>query len=303
MRKAIGIDIGGTKIKGGIIDEEGNILKSIILDTDANKGRNMVLKKVREIIENLIRNEKKVVGIGIGSPGAINIEKGKIEILEGNMYNWSGVNLRTELNSFFDLPIFIENDANLVGLCERWIGEGQNTDAFVVLTLGTGLGGSIYVKDDILHGSDWRCGEIGHTILYPNGRECKCGQKGCTEQYVSGRGIEKTYYEKTGIYLSSKEIFNRCSKGEQTVKETISEFIENLAILIITIKNMIDPDKIIIGGGLVHSRDHWWKPMIDYYNNNCNITKGTTIVTARHLNNSGVIGGGKLVFENISSDE
>lgn len=298
MKKVIGIDLGGTSIYGGLIDQEGNILKRSMRPTGSSGGREQVLHNIKEVIDELL--EEGVVGIGLGSPGFIHTERGQVLEVGGNISGWAGTNIRGELSKEFrDIPIFIENDANVAAICESWLGAGKNLDSFIMITLGTGVGGAIFTRESgIWNGKNYQGAELGHIILYPHGRECGCGQKGCAEQYLAGRAIEKNYLELSGQRLKGEMIFSNYQLDEKA-KEAIDRFIGDLGIYLISIKNIFDPEAIIIGGGVINSREVWWDRVIDYYNKNCNSPKGTEILPAQFLNNAGMIGAAKIALDNI----
>lgn len=299
MKKVIGIDLGGTSIYGGLIDESGEILKRSIRDSKAQEGREKVLNRLSQVIEELIEGEK-VEAIGIGSPGFINTEDGRVLSVGGNIQGWAYTHIREELkNRFKDIPIFVENDANAAAICESWLGAAKGLDSFIMITLGTGVGGAIYSeKSGIWHGENYQGAELGHVILYPNGRRCNCGQKGCAEQYISGNAIEKIYYVMAGESLRGKEIFKNSQKDEYA-KKVVEKYTEDLGTYLISIKNMFDPEGIIIGGGVINSKQYWWDNTVKYYKKNCNNPEGTVILPAKHLNDSGMIGAAKLAFDNI----
>lgn len=299
MSKVIGIDLGGTKINGGIVDEEGNILKKIRIDTESKSGREVVLNNIKYVIRELMKDEK-IEGIGLGSPGFIDTDNGRVVYNGGNIDNWAGVHIKEELTKEFgDIPISIENDANVALICEEWVGAGRNLDTIVMITLGTGVGGGIWSKKQgIWHGNNYQGAELGHSILYPMGRKCNCGQNGCAEQYISGTGIEKTYFEKTGEQLKGEEIFGN-RKDNKICNEVVERFVRELSTFLISIKNIFDPEGLIVGGGVINSKEYWWKDMIDCYNSICNNPIGMKILPAEYLNDAGVIGAGKLAFDNI----
>ncbi len=298
MSKVIGIDLGGTKINGGVVNEKGKILKKITIETKSKDGRPGVLNGIANVIKKLGEDEE-VEGIGIGTPGFIDIEKGQVLYHGGNIADWVGVNLKKEMTKYFgDLPVFVENDANVAAICEGWVGSGEGLDSFIMITLGTGLGGGIWNKESgIWHGNNYQGAELGHSILYPNGRLCGCGQKGCAEQYISGSGIENNYKEITGDYLTGEEIFKNSTKP--ACKETIDKFTQDLATFIVTIKNIFDPHGLIIGGGVINSREQWWDKMVGNYKSYCNSPEGMRILPAKYLNDAGMIGAAKIVFDNI----
>lgn len=298
MRKAIGIDLGGTSIKGGLIDHEGNIVKRAEQDTLTAKGRYEVLERISEVIDSLMDDE--VIGIAIGSPGFIDSNEGKVLKVGGNIEDWAGTNIKAELEKNYpSMPIFVENDANVAAICEHWKGAARNYDNFVMITLGSGLGGAIYIEDHgLIKGHRYRGGELGHAIFIPHGRPCSCGQKGCVEQYVSGNAVENIYEERSGVKKKGKYIFkNTCQ--DKIAQETIHEFSTNLGIYLSTLKNIFDPQGIIIGGGVINSKKYWWDHMIESFKNYCNDPEDMDILPAEHLNDAGMIGAGKIVFDRL----
>lgn len=297
MRKSIGIDLGGTSISGGIVTEDGHIIKRAHRDTGKGVGSAEVLRRIALVISDLLEGEE-VNSIGIGSPGFIDTENGRVLSIGGNIIGWKGTDIRGNLSkAFSDHEIYVGNDANLAGLCESWVGAGKDFESFVMLTLGTGLGGAIYtLKQGIWYGHNYKGAELGHAILYPNGKECVCGQRGCAERYVSGTGIELTYYDISGENKSGYEIFSLYDTDVNAVR-TIETFADNLAIYISSLKNIFDPEGIVIGGGVINARDYWWDRMIDQYRSYVNDHEGMTIVPAIHLNDAGIIGAGKLALE------
>ncbi len=298
MKKAIGIDLGGTSINGGLIDEEGNILKRVEKDTLTANDRYEVLRRISEVIDILIEDE--VIGIGVGSPGFIDSNEGKVLKVGGNIKDWAGTNIKEELRvNFPSIPVFVENDANLAAICEHWKGAARKYDNFIMLTLGSGLGGAIYIENHgLIKGHRYRGGELGHAIFIPNGRLCSCGQKGCVEQYVSGNAVENIYQERAGIKKRGKKIFESLNE-DKIAYEIIQEFTYNLGIYISTLKNIFDPQGIVIGGGVINSKEYWWDYMIESYENYCNDSEYMDIVPAEYSNDAGMIGAGKIVFDRI----
>lgn len=299
MNKVIGIDVGGTSIYGGLINEKGEILKKASEDTGSEGDKNIVLGRIKEIIKELKEGEK-VEAIGIGSPGFIDVKKGEVLTIGGNIMGWAGTKIKEELsNEFNSIPIFVENDANVAAICEEWLGAGKGLDSFVMLTLGTGVGGAIFSKElGIWYGKNYQGAELGHTILYPNGRQCNCGQRGCVEQYISGNAVEKNYMELTGEILKGKEIFKRY-KIDVNCKKTVDKFTTDLGTYLISIKNIFDPEGIIIGGGVINSKEFWWEKAVDHYYKKCNSPKGTDILQAKFSNDAGMIGAAKVALDSI----
>ena len=298
MKKVIGIDLGGTSIYGGLINEKGEIIKKASRATGSEGGRTIVLENIKEIIRELIEGEE-VEAMGIGSPGFIDVKRGQVLSIGGNIKDWAGTKIKEELSKEFKgIPIFVENDANVAAICEGWLGSGKGLESFIMLTLGTGVGGAIFSEESkIWYGKNYQGAELGHTILYPNGRLCSCGQKGCVEQYISGNAIEKNYFELTGESLKGKNIFKNYTLDENC-RKTVDKFTLDLGTYLISIKNIFDPAGMIIGGGVINSKEFWWRKMLDYYNN-CNNPEGTEIIPAKFLNDAGMIGAAKVALDNI----
>lgn len=296
MKKVIGIDLGGTSIAGSIVNERGEILKTQKLVTSKSGSSFEVINGIKDIIDSLCMKDK-IYGIGIGSPGFIDTNKGKILSVGGNIEGWAGTNLKDELNNFYNLPIKVENDANVATICEAWLGAGRDMSSFIMMTIGTGLGGGIFFKGQgIWRGEHFQAAELGHSILYPGGRQCICGQKGCSERYVSGTAIENHFLEKTGKKISGKEIL-KLYKTDYDAKIVIDKFAQNLGLFMVSLKNIFDPEGIVIGGGVINSKSYWWENMISSYNDAVNDPADLKIVPAKYLNNAGMIGAAKAVLD------
>ncbi|MDO5047414.1 MAG: ROK family protein [Anaerococcus sp.] len=298
MKKVIGIDLGGTKINACLIDEIGNILEREEVPTNADKGRDQVLENIKEAIYKL--DYKSASAIGIGTPGFIDAENG-IVTFAGNIKGWTGLNLKEAVEKFVDLPVFVENDANIALIAEKWIGACKNYKNVVMITLGTGLGGAVYTEDGgILQGSNFQGAELGHMILYPEGRTCTCGQLGCAEQYCSGTGIGREYQELTGKTASGKEVFDLIKK-DPNAKEVLKSYQKNLAYFLTSLRNIFDPQAIVIGGGVIASKDLFWDGMVEKFKQVCHKPDSVEIIPAKFLNNAGVIGAARIAFERMDN--
>lgn len=294
MEKVIGIDLGGTSISGGVVDENGRVLVEKKIKTSNTKEE--VLEDIVNLI-NILLEDNEINKVGIGSPGSIDTEEGKVLSIGGNVADWKGTSIKSYVEDRIEnLNVRVDNDANVAGLAEMWIGAGREYNSAVMITLGTGLGGFVYWNNEIIRGARYRASELGHTILYPNGRQCVCGQKGCVERYVSGTGLSENYYELTGKKMSGEEIFENIDKDIDAAK-SIDKFIDDLAHFLITIKNFLDPEIIIIGGGVINSSDYWWDEMIESYKSKINSYDNMTITRAEFSNQAGIIGAARLVLD------
>lgn len=297
MKKVIGIDIGGTKINASLVDEEGNIIDKKEVPTEADKGRDAVLNNIKDVIYAL--DYKEAEAIGIGTPGFIDSENG-IVTFAGNIKGWTGLNLKEAVESFVDLPVFVENDANIALVAEKWIGAAKDYDNIVMITLGTGLGGAVYSDGQMLRGSNFQGAELGHLILYPGGRHCTCGQNGCAEAYCAGSALGREYEEITGKKLSGKEVFALVDTDD-TAKEVLAHYESNLGHYLTSLRNIFDPQVIVVGGGVIASKDIFWDGMIEKFKEYCNKPETVDIIPAKFLNNAGVIGAAKVAFERINN--
>ncbi|MCW6678009.1 ROK family protein [Anaerococcus sp. NML200574] len=299
MTKVIGIDIGGTKINTCLVNEEGIILDMYTTDTQASEGREVVLNNIKKSIFAI--DYKQASAIGIGTPGFIDSENG-IVTFAGNITGWTGLNLKSAIEEFVDIPVFVENDANIALIAEKWIGSCQSYDNVVMITLGTGLGGAIYTKEGgLLSGAHFQGAELGHIMLHPGGNYCTCGQYGCAESYCAGPAISEDYFRLTGKRLDGKEIFSRIETDDKAM-EVLKNYQSNLAYLLTSLRNIFDPDAIVIGGGIIHSKDIWWDGMIENFKNYCNKPYNIEILPAKFLNDAGVIGAAKIAFERMTNE-
>lgn len=299
MTKTIGLDIGGTKIQGAIIDESGEILKTYRLETCAREGKDKVLENISKIIDFLKTDE--IEAIGVGTPGFIDSENG-IVTFAGNIDGWTGLNLKKEIEKISNLPVFIENDANIALVCEKWLGAGKGFKDIVMITIGTGLGGAVYnEKMGLLSGSHFQGAELGHLILHPNGEYCTCGQSGCAESYCSGTALVRHYEELTRSRLSGAEIF-KISEKDEKAKKVIDRFTSDLAWFLTSLRNVFDPELIIIGGGVINSKDYWWDEVLKNFKNYCHLSEEIEIKPAKFLNDAGVIGAGRIAMERLGNE-
>lgn len=294
MKKVIGVDLGGTGIEAGVIDEKGRIISQISSPSDGQLGRKAVLDRIRRVVDQLMDDD--ISAIGLGSPGFVDVDQGRILSLAGNIRGWAHTDLKGELGKYYDLPIAIGNDANLAALCEAWLGAGKDLETFIMITLGTGVGGAIYSRDQGLWlGHQYEGAELGHSILYPGGRECSCGQRGCVERYISGKGLEENYYSLREKSLGGEEIIARL-EVDQEASLALDSFMDDLAVFLVSLKNTFDPQGIIIGGGLINAQAYWWEEVKERYRRACNSPGTMKILPASYLNQAGMIGAAKLAF-------
>lgn len=297
MRKAVGLDLGGTKINGALILEDGSILKRISTRTINEGDPSIILRQLAEMIEELSHGED-IIGAGIGSPGFVDSENGKIMAVGGNIDGWAWTDVKKGLGSLTSFPVVVENDANCAAACEAWLGAGKGFSSFVMLTIGTGLGGAIMLpKLGLWRGSSFRAAELGHSILIPGGRKCTCGQSGCVERYASGTAIEENYFELSGNRTEGTSIVAAYDTDELAML-SVDRFAKDLGIFLATLRNIIDPQAFIIGGGVTASKAIWWEVMMNEFRSQVNDPSSIDILPAKYGNDSGMLGAAKCMFDN-----
>lgn len=252
-RKFIGIDIGGTKTRICLIDIEGNILAEEKFPTEAEKGAEVYLNKLEDRVKFIINNSKsEVEGVGIGSAGQINRE-GKI-VSATNVYHLKGINMKEELEKRLNLRVEIINDVQAMALGELNFGGHKNIENSFCMAIGTGVGGALIADGKLVRGKSGSAGEIGHTVLYPNGRKCLCGREGCVEAYLSGESLARRYKEKFNEDILGEDIFK--IDNEKT-REIISDYISDFVHELVTLTNLLNPNAIVLGGGVSKSLEKY----------------------------------------------
>lgn len=275
----IGVDLGGTKINTGIVDETGKVIKSIKALTLASEGPYPVIDRIKTTIYEVIKsagvNLQDIAGIGIISPGPIDSTKGLV-INPSNLPGWDHIPLVNVLKEEFKLPVTLDNDANAAALGEYLFGSGKNLKNFVYLTVSTGIGGGIIINGELYRGTNSNAGEIGHMTIDFKGPKCNCGNIGCFEVFASGTALAR--YAKEAIKLgrvtriisiageeevNAKHVFEAASKGDSVALELVDREAFYLGIGIANIIALANPERIAIGGGVSNQWDMIYPRMIN----------------------------------------
>lgn len=244
----IGIDLGGTKIEGIVLDAHNNIIERKRIPTEQEFGYDHVMKNVIGLYHDLLgENKQQLHRIGIGTPGHSN--------KEGLLQNSSLLCLNdkpfsNDFERFVGVRPNIENDANCFAIAEAVMGSGKGEKLVFGVIMGTGCGGGIVIDGSVIRGAQYLGGEVGHVTLHPNGVDCFCGKKGCAERYISGSGVQERYLDKTGTAKDVKNIIAAYRGGDADAGEIMNDFFENFGIVMANLINVLDPDKIVLGGGL-----------------------------------------------------
>jgi glucokinase len=274
-RRLIGVDIGGTHVRMGIITPEGKVLRKVEYLTDVSKGglvlfENLILH-LRDLIQKNINPPRTLMGIGIGVAGIIEIQRGIIHH-SPNLPGLNGFKLRDFLRGEIFSPIVIENDANAFTLGEGWMGAARGSKNYCGITLGTGVGGGIVVEGNVLHGSEGMAGEVGHMVINPEGLLCNCGGKGCLEVYASGTGIKRMAMEalvkrrgkgvlkgrgRSPEKITSEKVFKAAQSGDLAAKEIFMRMGGYLGLGLVNLVHLFNPEKIVIGGKVSRAWDYF----------------------------------------------
>ena len=242
----IGIDLGGTKIEGILLDNSFNVVERTRIPTQQEKGYKSIINSIVSLVEVLKIKAHDNVTIGVCAPGAISKKSGLIK--NSNTQCLIGMPLKEDLKQALDQEIAIENDANCFALAEATLGVAKNHNIVFGVIIGTGVGGGIVINGEIHKGRTHIAGEWGHHTLRINGNKCYCGKLGCVETYISGPALEKRWTELTGKAESLPSIIPNLdtTKGQQWKKE----FLENFGIGLANVIDILDPDVIVLGGGI-----------------------------------------------------
>ncbi|KYC95068.1 ROK family glucokinase [Heyndrickxia sporothermodurans] len=311
-----GIDLGGTTTKLAFINENGDIVHKWEIDTDnSEKGKN-ILKNISDSIdqklERLNKEKEILLGIGIGVPGAVDLKKGII--YEAVNLGWEdNLPVVQALGELTGLPVAIDNDANCAALGEMWKGAGQGAKDLLCVTLGTGVGGGVIVNKQIVHGVKGAAGEIGHiTVIPENGSPCNCGKTGCLETVASATGISRIATENLHTYkndsrmkdifakqgrLSAKDVFDCANENDQLAKKIVDQVAFYLGLTLANIGNSLNPEKIVIGGGVSKAGDTLLAPISSYFRKFAfsTVAQSTSLHLATLGNDAGVIGAAWLI--------
>ena len=301
----IGIDLGGTNIKGGIVKASGEIIHKDMIPTNAGREYTEIIKDIAGLISKMLEDTKidieNIKSIGVGNPGTCDAENG-IVICASNI-GFQNVPMREELSKYFSVPIFIENDANCAALGEYSVLE-EDIENMVFITLGTGVGGGLIINKKLYTGKNGTAAEVGHMVINTNGNSCNCGGRGCWETYASVTALinqTKEYIKEnptSPLAIAGKDgvtgrtAFDLAKKGDEGAKKVVKTWIKYISCGVISIINLLQPEVLMIGGAISKEGDYLINPIIEYQENNTysQDVEKTKIMAARLGNDAGLIG-------------
>ena len=272
----VGLDVGGSAMKSGVVDDTGQPFPNVSLPTEAHRGQEFGLERMCETIRQAVGSAglkmKDIAAIGVATPGTMDIPAGMI-LDPPNLKPWQNVPVRDHVQRIFNLPTAFQNDANAAAFGEFWAGAGKSAHSMVLFTLGTGVGGGIIIGDFVLEGQHSHGGELGHMkIEMSNPRQCGCGRWGCLEAYASATAVVKRCQEalqQPGISsslqkfcpdlrnLSSRAIFDAAAEGDTLADKIVEDTAFYLAVGATNMMHSIDPDMIAYAGGMIAAGDNF----------------------------------------------
>ena len=307
---AIGIDIGGTKIAGALVDESGSIVREMRVPTPANDVAALTAA-VANIINELAAGQE-VVGAGIAAAGFIDADQSHI-VYAPNL-SWRNEPFKANLEKLISIPVLLENDANAAGWAEYRYGAGVGTKHMVMLTIGTGVGGAVIADSRMLRGGFGIAGELGHIRLVPNGKLCGCGQHGCLESYGSGsallksarelvasgdpKGARLAQLERNAGQLTGNEVYQAIREQDPGALELLAELGSWIGQAIGSLVAVLDPEMVVIGGGVSAAGDLLLDPIREAFLEHLparGFRPELKIVAAEFVNDAGVVGAADLV--------
>ena len=263
----IGVDVGGTGIKAGVVTENGKIIKSCAIPTQQRSHYTELIKEMADLIFKTLQEANlstdDIKSIGIGFPSSVD-DKNGVVVYTANI-NLSNAPVVEELKKYINKPIFIGNDANCAALGEYFALNDNSIENFVAVTLGTGVGGGIIINKKLYTGANGSAGEIGHIRLVMDGEKCSCGRDGCWECYASATAlIRESKRADNGGRSNGKLVFDTAQKGDETAKAVIDNYVKYISEGLIDIINIFQPSVIAIGGGISRQGDNLLKPIKEY---------------------------------------
>lgn len=309
----IGIDLGGTNIAAGIVDEKGTVIRKDSIPTFREREYPEILKDMAMLALKLIDDEglnlEDIKSIGIGSPGIADNKNGIL--IYANNLKFRNVPMREEIQKYIDLPVYIENDANCAALAESVAGAAKDAEHSITITLGTGVGSGVIINKRLYSGFNGAGAEIGHMTIIVDGKQCTCGRRGCWEVYASATALIEQAKEAAKSNpdsminklvegdlsrLNAKIPFDAARQGDKTAETVVKRYIKYIGEGITNVINIFYPQVIVIGGGISKEGEYLLKPLRQYVYDNvyAKDVQQTDIRIAEMGNDAGIVGAAML---------
>jgi glucokinase len=317
QRLAIGVDLGGTKIKTVVADKDGHVAGEDLRPTEARLGPDGVIARIadsaRQACAQAGVDSGETIGVGISSPGPVNPQKGIVTDAP-NLPGWHNIHITKLVQDATGLPALLENDANAAAYGECLFGAAKALLHVVYVTLGTGIGGGLIIDGSIYEGASGAAGEVGHLVVLPDGPICNCGNRGCVESLASGPAIArdaarlvtdgrapKLAHLAEGRTLTAELVLEAARDGEDAAREVLHRAGYYLGLGLTGLLNVFDPQALVLGGGLVNLGDFYLGPAIETARKGAfpQIIADVVITTAKLGDRAGALGAAALVFNRL----
>ena len=279
-------DIGGTFIKYGLCDENFNLLEKDKIPTLAENGGQSIIERVIEIIEQYDSIDR----VAVSTAGQVDSENGIVVYSTDNIPYYTGMRVKSLIENKTGIPTFVENDVNSAALGEAHFGAAKGVSDFICLTLGTGIGGAIFLNNKLYKGSASSAGELGHMIIHSGGKQCTCGGEGCYECYASASALIKAVNKVSPVELNAFQIFEKENIEKPEIRSEIDKWIDEIIVGLVNIIYIFNPSMILLGGGIMN--EDYIIELIDrkIYTRLMDNFKNVKIVRPKLGNDAGMIG-------------
>ena len=319
----IGIDLGGTNLKAGLVYKCGKVHHRLSIRTDNNADSHTISNQIFGLIDEIIKLPSvqgieagfkpvpaSIIGVGLGSPGLID-KKGETIIFSPNLPRWRNIPIKRMIAERFSMPCVLENDANAATWGEKWVGAGREVSSLVMLTLGTGVGGGIVIDNKLWRGANNVAAEIGHMVIQTNGPQCSCGNYGCVEVFASATGMVRRFKEllKSGVSsslkglseITARAINDAAFQGDKAALDIIKETGQYLGIALVNIMHVLNPEMIVLTGGMIGSGELLMNPVKEVISQRAFEAsyKDTKIVFSKLGNDAGIIGAAGCLLKEL----
>ena len=312
---AIGIDIGGMSIKGAAVDSNGRVYEKFSMPFIKGEPGEETIRKLAETVKEYIAAnglENKIAGIGLGSPGTLDIKNGVVNY--ANNLGWENLHVADIFHEILPYPVRLTNDANAASLGEAKFGAGKSYDNIIMLTLGTGVGGGIIINGKLYEGNEGKGAELGHSVIVVDGEQCTCGRKGCLETYASATALIRE--TKKAMHANRRSLmwkicpdidlvggkvpFEATKQGDKVAIDVLDNYIKYLGEGILNFCNIFRPNVVVLSGGIANAGDYLFDRVNKYIkdrNYGYKMTPEVKVVPAELGYDSGKIGAAALFFE------
>ncbi len=310
----VGVDLGGTNIAVGIVDESLNIIGRAKMKTNSPRPAEQIFADINTCVRNAVQEAgvsmDEILSVGVGTPGSVNKDTGMIEYANNLEFNM--VPAKQMLEALIGKPVYLENDANCAALGEAVAGAGKGEKNFVAITLGTGVGSGVIVDGKVISGVNYAGGEIGHMVISFDGELCTCGRRGCWESYASARALVQMtkdamrkdqdsvmwkLADDSILNVNGRTAFDGMRAGDASAKAVVNQYIRNVSIGIINIINIFQPAMVCVGGGISNEGETLMEPLrkfVERERYSLYAEKQTKLVAAELANDAGIIGSALL---------